>query len=181
MDSAINLVPLVVGVGARHAADAAGGVHLVASVRVDQRLVPGSDDSARGDDRPPVLHYSGVWPNPVMYLIPTQGPMLLFGAAFDQVTLAPWQVLYAVVYPIAVRGGAVLGGQGHVRPLRRRAVGRHVMAISATLHTKALAAFGRNDIRGTYRDPLLVMIVLAPGHLDHRGRGPHAAVHRDAR
>ncbi|CRZ16056.1 ABC transporter permease [Mycolicibacterium neworleansense] len=27
---------------------------------------------------------------------------------------------------------------------------------------RALAAFGRNDIRGTYRDPLLVMVVLAP-------------------
>lgn len=27
---------------------------------------------------------------------------------------------------------------------------------------KALAAWGRNDIRGTYRDPLLVMIVFAP-------------------
>ncbi|KUH85019.1 MULTISPECIES: hypothetical protein [unclassified Mycobacterium] len=26
----------------------------------------------------------------------------------------------------------------------------------------ALAAFGRNDIRGTYREPLLVMVVLAP-------------------
>ena len=28
---------------------------------------------------PPVLHYSGVWPNPVLYLVPTQGPMLLLG------------------------------------------------------------------------------------------------------
>src|ERR1700754_4179014 len=27
---------------------------------------------------------------------------------------------------------------------------------------RALVAFGRNDIRGTYRDPLLVMIVFAP-------------------
>ncbi len=27
---------------------------------------------------------------------------------------------------------------------------------------KALAAFGRNDIRGTYRDPLLVMLIVAP-------------------
>ncbi|MEZ0366996.1 ABC transporter permease [Mycobacterium sp. pUA109] len=27
---------------------------------------------------------------------------------------------------------------------------------------RAVAAFGRNDLRGTYRDPLLVMIVLAP-------------------
>jgi fluoroquinolone transport system permease protein len=27
---------------------------------------------------------------------------------------------------------------------------------------RALTAFGRNDIRGTYRDPLLVMIVVAP-------------------
>lgn len=27
---------------------------------------------------------------------------------------------------------------------------------------KAIAAFGRNDVRGTYRDPLLVMLVFAP-------------------
>lgn len=27
---------------------------------------------------------------------------------------------------------------------------------------RALAAFGRNDIRGTYRDPLLIMVVVAP-------------------
>jgi fluoroquinolone transport system permease protein len=36
------------------------------------------------------------------------------------------------------------------------------MATSRAVSTRALAAFGRNDIRGTYRDPLLVMIVLAP-------------------
>ncbi len=49
----------------------------------------------------PVLHYSGVWPNPVLYLVPTQGPLLLLGAAFDQVNLAPWQVVYSVVWPVA--------------------------------------------------------------------------------
>lgn len=48
---------------------------------------------------PPVLYYSGVWTNAVTYLIPTQGPLLLFGEAFRQVSLAPWQVVYAVVYP----------------------------------------------------------------------------------
>ncbi|PRC53184.1 fluoroquinolone transporter permease, partial [Mycobacterium sp. ITM-2017-0098] len=48
----------------------------------------------------PVLHLSGVWPNPVLYLTPTQGPLLLFAAAFDEVTLAPWQLIYAVVYPL---------------------------------------------------------------------------------
>ncbi len=31
-----------------------------------------------------------------------------------------------------------------------------------TLGVRTLVAFGRNDIRGTYRDPLLVMIVVAP-------------------
>jgi fluoroquinolone transport system permease protein len=36
------------------------------------------------------------------------------------------------------------------------------MAVSAAIDPKAWAAFGRNDIRGTYRDPLLWMIVLAP-------------------
>jgi fluoroquinolone transport system permease protein len=48
---------------------------------------------------PPVLYYSGVWSHPVTYLIPTQGALLLFGEAFHQTSLAPWQVLYAVAYP----------------------------------------------------------------------------------
>jgi fluoroquinolone transport system permease protein len=48
----------------------------------------------------PVLSYSGLWPNPVLYLIPSLGPLLLLGAAFDQVTLAPSQAIYAVFYPI---------------------------------------------------------------------------------
>lgn len=54
---------------------------------------------------PPIIHYSGLWPNPVLYLVPTQGPLLLFGAAFDQLTLAPWQIVYAVAYPILATAG----------------------------------------------------------------------------
>ena len=49
---------------------------------------------------PPVLYYSGVWPSVVTYLIPTQGPLLLFGEAFHQISLTPWQTLYAVAYPM---------------------------------------------------------------------------------
>ncbi|WP_457134597.1 fluoroquinolone export ABC transporter permease subunit [Mycobacteroides abscessus] len=49
---------------------------------------------------PPVVHYSGLWPNPVLYLVPTQGPLMLLGAAFDQIQLAPWQFVYAVLYPL---------------------------------------------------------------------------------
>lgn len=49
----------------------------------------------------PVLYLSGIWPSPVLYLVPTQGPLLLFGAAFDQLTLAPWQIAYAIGYPLA--------------------------------------------------------------------------------
>ncbi|AKS35670.1 hypothetical protein [Mycolicibacterium goodii] len=50
---------------------------------------------------PPVLHYSGVWTHPVLYVAPMQGPMLLLAAAFDQSTLSGWQILYAVAYPSA--------------------------------------------------------------------------------
>jgi fluoroquinolone transport system permease protein len=53
----------------------------------------------------PILFYSGLWPHPVLYLIPSQGPLLLLGAAFDQVTLATWQVMYAVLYPIVCVAG----------------------------------------------------------------------------
>ena len=54
---------------------------------------------------PPIVFYSGLWPNPALYVVPTQGPLLLLGAAFDQVTLAPWQVAYAVAYPIVCATG----------------------------------------------------------------------------
>ncbi|WP_099025060.1 fluoroquinolone export ABC transporter permease subunit [Mycolicibacterium palauense] len=53
----------------------------------------------------PVLDYAGIWPNPALYAIPTQGPLLLFGAAFDQVSLAPWQLAYALLYPIVCVAG----------------------------------------------------------------------------
>ncbi|MBN3513070.1 fluoroquinolone transporter permease [Mycolicibacterium septicum] len=49
---------------------------------------------------PPLIFYSGLWPHPVLYVVPTQGPLLLLGAAFDQVTLTGWQLLYSVLYPV---------------------------------------------------------------------------------
>nr|WP_090344001.1 fluoroquinolone transporter permease [Mycolicibacterium malmesburyense]CRL75239.1 putative antibiotic-transport integral membrane leucine and valine rich protein ABC transporter [Mycolicibacterium malmesburyense] len=55
----------------------------------------------------PVLVLSGVWANPVLYAIPTVGPLLLLGEAFGQASLTPWQATYAVTYPllsIAVMG-----------------------------------------------------------------------------
>lgn len=73
----------------------------------------------------PVLHYSGVWPNPMLYVIPTQGPLLLLGAAFDQVNLAPQQVVYAVMYPIVCLAGLWLAAE--------RLFGRYVIERSGVL------------------------------------------------
>lgn len=50
---------------------------------------------------PPVLYYSGVWPSLLAYLVPSTGPMLLFGAAFGQIDVSAWQILYAIGYPVA--------------------------------------------------------------------------------
>lgn len=61
---------------------------------------------------PPVLHHSGVWAHPVLYVVPMQGPMLLLGAAFDQSALNVWQIVYAVGYPLACL--AVLWRVAHV-------------------------------------------------------------------
>jgi fluoroquinolone transport system permease protein len=55
----------------------------------------------------PVLYLSGVWASPVLYALPTLGPLLLLGSAFDQIDLAPWQTAYAVGYPIVA--ATVLG------------------------------------------------------------------------
>lgn len=53
---------------------------------------------------PPVVHYPPV-AQPGALPHPHPGPLLLLGAAFDQVSLAPWQVGYAVVYPIVCAAG----------------------------------------------------------------------------
>jgi fluoroquinolone transport system permease protein len=106
---------------------------------------------------PPIVFYSGLWPNPVLYIIPTQGPLLLLGVAFGQVVLAPWQVVFAVTYPIICVAGLSWAAKtlfGHY-VIERSGV---VMATSVG----AITAFGRNDVRGTYRDPLLWMVVVAP-------------------
>lgn len=73
----------------------------------------------------PVLSYSGVWRNPLLYLVPTNGPLLLLGEAFDQVTLTPWQVGYALAYPTL--GVAVLAW------VAKAMFGRYVVARSGGL------------------------------------------------
>ena len=142
---------------ARNSADAAGRVHHVASVRLGQRLVSGSDHPACGDDCATTVLLGAV-AEPGVYLVPTQGPLLLFGAAFDQMALTTWQLLYAVVYPVV--WWSCCGGSARRCSAATWSNGR--VCCDRDVPHRALAAFGRNDIRGTYRDPLLVMIVFAP-------------------
>lgn len=68
----------------------------------------------------PLLHYSGLWENPVTYLVPTQGVMLLLGHSFDQLSLSAWQWVYAFAYPAAWL--AVLGA------FSRKMFDRHIAA-----------------------------------------------------
>ncbi len=60
---------------------------------------------------PPLIYCSGLWPNPVLYVIPTQGPLLLLGAAFDQVSLSASQILYIAVYPLLCLVGLCLAAK----------------------------------------------------------------------
>lgn len=47
------------------------------------------------------IHYSGLYPHPLFYLHPTLPSYLMLGVAFDQVSLAGWQIAYAIGYPLA--------------------------------------------------------------------------------
>jgi len=47
----------------------------------------------------PIVGYSGLYPHPAFALVPTDGPLLLLGAAFHQVDLSTGQWVYAVGYP----------------------------------------------------------------------------------
>nr|WP_042186736.1 hypothetical protein [Kibdelosporangium sp. MJ126-NF4]CEL17508.1 PROBABLE ANTIBIOTIC-TRANSPORT INTEGRAL MEMBRANE LEUCINE AND VALINE RICH PROTEIN ABC TRANSPORTER [Kibdelosporangium sp. MJ126-NF4]CTQ91265.1 PROBABLE ANTIBIOTIC-TRANSPORT INTEGRAL MEMBRANE LEUCINE AND VALINE RICH PROTEIN ABC TRANSPORTER [Kibdelosporangium sp. MJ126-NF4] len=53
----------------------------------------------------PILHYSGLWETPWLYLVPTHGPLLYLGAAFDQKTLSAWQYAYGALYPVLFAAG----------------------------------------------------------------------------
>ena len=46
----------------------------------------------------PVFHFLGLWTSPILYLLPTQGALLLLGGAFAPGFLAAWQVAYAIIY-----------------------------------------------------------------------------------
>ncbi len=59
----------------------------------------------------PVLGFSGIWATPLLYVIPTYGSLLLFGAAFGQVTLTGWLALYAVAYPVICIAGLYWAGK----------------------------------------------------------------------
>ncbi len=84
--------------GARHVADAAGRIHhrrLPFASISDWFLA--RDDPARGHDRcRRSCTTRACGRTRCCTSIPTQGPMLLLGTAFDQVALAPWQAVYAV-------------------------------------------------------------------------------------
>jgi fluoroquinolone transport system permease protein len=47
----------------------------------------------------PLVGYSGLYPHPAFALVPTDGPLLLLGAAFDQIDLSTGQWVSAVGYP----------------------------------------------------------------------------------
>lgn len=70
----------------------------------------------------PIIYYSGLWEAPWFYLVPTQGPLLFFGAAFDQKALAGWQIAYGVVYPLLFAAALYLPA--------RRMFNRYVVAKS---------------------------------------------------
>jgi len=51
----------------------------------------------------PAFHFIGLWKFPLLYAIPTYGPLLLIGAGFRE--LATWQLIYAVLMSILAVGG----------------------------------------------------------------------------
>jgi fluoroquinolone transport system permease protein len=68
----------------------------------------------------PLLDYSGLVTHPAFRLVPTEGPLLLIGAAFGQVELDGWTLAYALAYPVVWTAGLCL--------LARRVFDRHVVA-----------------------------------------------------
>jgi fluoroquinolone transport system permease protein len=67
----------------------------------------------------PIVGYSGLFPHLAFTLVPTNGPLLLLGAAFHQVALTGWDWVFAIGYPALWIAGLCL--------LARRVFHRHVV------------------------------------------------------
>jgi fluoroquinolone transport system permease protein len=67
----------------------------------------------------PIIGYSGLYPHPAFALVPTDGPLLLLGAAFHQVDPSIGQWAYAIGYPVLWIAGLCL--------LAKRVFHRHVL------------------------------------------------------
>ncbi len=105
------------------------------------------------------------------YLIPTPGPLLLLGAAFDQVSLAPWQVEHAVVYPIVCAAGCA-GRQ-------RRYYGRYVVPKIGCAGPSDIEPCGPRALARSFschRDPLCWSYSSSHRSSGPPGRAAHAAV-----
>lgn len=48
----------------------------------------------------PLVPFLDIWQNPIFYLIPTHGALILLGGAFGTITPATWQILYSILYGI---------------------------------------------------------------------------------
>lgn len=48
----------------------------------------------------PLVPFLDIWQNPIFYLIPTHGALILLGGAFDTTTPATWQIFYSILYGI---------------------------------------------------------------------------------
>ncbi|MFC3998903.1 fluoroquinolone transporter permease [Nocardiopsis sediminis] len=72
----------------------------------------------------PLIHYSGLWEHPVLYLIPTQGPLLMFGAAFGQIELTGAQLAACVLVPLVWTGVLLV--------IARRVFQRYIVAGEGT-------------------------------------------------
>lgn len=68
----------------------------------------------------PLVHFFGILPSPIFYLIPTQGSLLLLGGAFGITQPSAWQFAYAVLYQLFWVAGLAL--------LARRVFDRYIAA-----------------------------------------------------
>jgi len=114
---ATNPVPLLLGlafIGVMYTLAAVA--HAVSQLTVTDFLVPGGILLMTVLELP-ALSAFGVWDHPILYVIPTQAPVVLLKGGFTPLT--PWQWVYALVYGVAGIAGLAW--------LARRQFQRHIV------------------------------------------------------
>jgi hypothetical protein len=158
-DGAVSWAPLILGVCLQSAMTMLAGFATAARFRsINEYFLPSS--VVLLITQLPLLDYFGIWSSPLLYVVPTQAPLVLLKGALTG--LQPWQLAYGIGYGLV---GCAATFHWANRTFKRFIAGGadervHKKDVHrSSLRGRGLWALAAADVRNMRRDPFQMFIL----------------------